>query len=154
MAFVDAGQDVQAEGFDIVQAAADTFYPAKQIVQKPPVQAEAMASKALSQGITIPAEVVQITGGPRSVGIALDATQYVDGTEIACALQFLFPNETDWQTAFSFTVNERGLMPDGKTPADAWRASFKTPFPLPDCQARVVTIVKGVELVTQATIGW
>lgn len=154
MAFIDAGQDQQATDFDIAKAAADTFYPVKQKVIKQPVSAEAMASKALAQGVTIPAEVVQITGGPRSVSISLDATQYVDGTEIACALQLLFPNEADWQTALSFTVNERGFKLDGVTPSDTWSALFRSPFPLPDCQARGVIIVKGVSLITQATIAW
>lgn len=120
-------------------------------VQKPISDNLAMGLKPVAEGVTT-SDVVQITGNPRKVGIALDASGYLPGVALGCALQMFFAVDGDWTTVMYFTVTERGTEIDGKTPASEWGATFFSAIPIPDCQARVVTILKGAAIPTAAKI--
>jgi len=118
----------------------------------------ASADNVAFQSATVPAQSlttsdpVNVTGGPRAMGAFIDVTNYPsDGANVAVALQLDFGGGNGFETVIYFTTTERGFMADGVTPAVEAGATIKTPFPFPDCTARII-IISDQDISTKAVV--
>lgn len=137
---------------DLRSAISEHFYPVGFNNTLKDSSDYAVLGKSLITPGMVTTEQIQITGLPKRIGVFLSAFDFVDGTHIAAALQLSFDLGKTWQTAVSFTVDERGKTPDGKDPAAEWGATVFNAFPFPDCLARGMILVSDRELITSVVI--
>lgn len=142
--------------FDFDKAVQDVFFAVPAQAKPNAVlteSADAYAEAVVVEGVTSSDSIVQVTGGPRIVEFQFDTTQFPDGLKVAAGLFLSFDGGNLWERAVSIGVNERGKEKDG-TPSNSSGGRYMQAFPLADCLAKVILIVKGGEIATSSKIWW